>query len=887
MKLTADSYLALLKKSGLIEADRLKQIVADVRADGIDVDDSYALSDALIERGHLTQWQADKLLSGKSRGFFLGKYRLESLLGKGGMSSVYLAEHMLMRRRCAIKVLPQKRVNDSSYLGQFHREAQAVASLDHSNIVRAYDVDVDRTIEKDHEIHFLVMEYVAGRSLQEIIVIDGVLDYVTAADYIRQSAEGLAHAHQAGMVHRDVKPGNLLVDPAGIVKILDLGLARFFDDKDEVSLTVAHDEKVLGTADYLAPEQALDSHTVDARADIYGLGCTFYFLLTGHPPFADGTLAQRLMSHQTKEPPAVESERTDAPADLTAILRKMMAKKVEDRYASSEEVAQALESWLSENATEEWMSKHPTLAGTGSRSDIDVVSGTDTATSANGAETSAGGDDNLASFLSNLHTDSEVASRAGSGVNPSAKPASSKKSRGKKKKQEAAQKEQTPATPPPVTGGVPVATPVAKPPPVVAAPVAPPVAVAPPAAAPTETAETPAANGGLLANPRNRLIAIIAAAVIGLAGIAWGISAIFTGGDSEPVDPGKTTDNGKGPKVAAKNVINVGPDGDFKTITEGIAEARKRFGSGEDETQFNQEIHIASGTYAERIAINNADSTLASLRLAIVGQGESPPVLAPTGNEPVIDLNGVVDVRIEGLHIKADGKPTAIRMQQAAFNNRLKSLKVTGFNDTGLLNERLNNFDNPIVFEKIEFQSSSSKAVGIRFKGGSPQVKVAHCRFVGRFSAGILYQDGSINNSVVERCRFFEVNDGIRVASQFLESLTIRDNTFHSVKNGIRFAAAPGLNSDVFAIERNLFAKVKQGALTATKPNVLAAVGKNLPAARRKGNMTDGNGKPFARLFAKGDTGVKLSFQSTKPGDAGFLLPKSDASHKDIGARKR
>ena len=882
MKLTADSYLALLKKSGLIEADRLKQIVADVRADGVDVDDSYALSDSLIERGHLTQWQADKLLSGKSRGFFLGKYRLESLLGKGGMSSVYLAEHMLMRRRCAIKVLPQKRVDDSSYLGRFHREAQAVASLDHSNIVRAYDVDVDRTIEKDHEIHFLVMEYVEGRSLQEIVVIDGVLDYVTAADYIRQSAEGLAHAHQAGMVHRDVKPGNLLVDPTGVVKILDLGLARFFDDKDEVSLTVAHDEKVLGTADYLAPEQALDSHTVDARADIYGLGCTFYFLLTGHPPFADGTLAQRLMSHQTKEPPAVETERSDAPPELTAILRKMMAKKVEDRYASADEVAEALKNWLSENAPEEWMSKHPTLAGTGSRSDIDVVSETDTATSANGAETATGGDDNLASFLSNLHTDSDVsAGRAGSSV----KPDSSKKSRGKKK-QESPPQEQTASAAPAAPGNVPVATPVAKPPPVVAAPVAQPVAVAKPVASPAETASTPAAQGGLLANPRNRLIAIIAASVIGLAGIAWGISALFTGGDPDPVDPDKTTDNGNGPKVAAKNVIKVGPAGEFKTITEGIAEARKRFGSGEDETQFHQEIHIASGTYADRIVIDNADQTLASLRLAIVGNEESPPVLAPPGGEPVIDLNGVIDVRIENLHIKADGKSTAIRMRRAAFNNRITSLKVTGFNDTGLLAEGLNNFDNPILFEKIAFQTRSSKAVGIRFNGGSPKVKVSKCRFLGKFSAGILYQDGSVNGSIVEGCRFFEVDDGIRFqASPFLESLTIRDNTFYSVKNGIRFNAAPGMNSDVFTVERNLFAKMQGGALTASKPNFTNAVGKILPAARRKGNMTDGNGKPFTQLFASGKSGVTLSFQSTKPADAAFLLPKSNASHKDIGAR--
>ena len=170
--------------------------------------------------------------------------------------------------------------------------------MDHRNIVRAYDVD------NDGDIHYLVMEYVDGRDLQQMVKEDGPLDYAAAADYIRQAAEGLAHAHQAGLIHRDVKPANLLVDQKNVVKVLDLGLARFTDE-DRASLTVAYDENVLGTADYLAPEQAIDSHGVDARADIYSLGCSFYFLLTGHPPFPDGTLPQRLMAHQKQPPPSI------------------------------------------------------------------------------------------------------------------------------------------------------------------------------------------------------------------------------------------------------------------------------------------------------------------------------------------------------------------------------------------------------------------------------------------------------------------------------------------------------------------------------------------------------------------------------------------------------
>ena len=230
-------------------------------------------------------------------------------------------------------------MDDSSYLARFHREAQAAAALDHRNIVRAYDVD------NDGSIHYLVMEYVEGRDLQHIVKDDGPLDYVAAAEYIRQAAEGLAHAHQAGLIHRDVKPANLLVDQKNVVKVLDLGLARFTDE-DKASLTVAYDENVLGTADYLAPEQALDSHGVDARADIYGLGCSLYYLLTGHPPFPGGTLPQRLMMHQKQPPPSIYLDRPDAPHDLVDICMKMMAKKPDQRYQSTAEVATVLAQWL-------------------------------------------------------------------------------------------------------------------------------------------------------------------------------------------------------------------------------------------------------------------------------------------------------------------------------------------------------------------------------------------------------------------------------------------------------------------------------------------------------------------------------------------------------------
>jgi serine/threonine protein kinase len=339
--LTIDSYLDLVRRSGLVEKDQLNAVLADLEAEagGSLPTDADFVAKKLVEAGLLTRWQCDNILEGRHKGFFLGKYKLLDHLGTGGMSSVYLAEHVLMQRRVAIKVLPKNRVEDSSYLARFHREAQAAAALDHRNIVRAYDVD------NDGNIHYLVMEYVEGHDLQHMVKTEGPMDYLTAADFIRQAADGLAHAHKAGLIHRDVKPANLLVDQRKVVKVLDLGLARFTSD-EHASLTVAYDENVLGTADYLAPEQALDSHGVDGRADIYSLGCSLYFLLTGHPPFPDGTLPQRLMMHQKQPPPSIFKDRPDAPQGLIDICHKMMAKKREQRYQSMDDVSKALANWL-------------------------------------------------------------------------------------------------------------------------------------------------------------------------------------------------------------------------------------------------------------------------------------------------------------------------------------------------------------------------------------------------------------------------------------------------------------------------------------------------------------------------------------------------------------
>ena len=358
LKLTAASFLNGVRSSGLVDAEPLDNIIREMRAAGSDANDSRAIAKELIQRELVTDWQADKLLQGRHKGFFLGRYRLMRLLGAGQMSAVYLGRHIYMDHLVAIKVLPADKVGDTSYLGRFYREAQAVAALSHPNIIRAFDVD--KQVEAGTDIHFLVMEYVEGKPLTNLIneKEDHRLDLMTVADVMRQAAEGLAHAHAKNMVHRDIKPDNLLVTPDGQIKILDLGLARFFKTTDEESLTLKHDERVIGTADYLAPEQAIDSHSVDSRADIYGLGCTFYCALTGHPPFTEGTLVQRLMAHQTQPAPPVTNERPDVPESLVKILDRTLAKKREDRFQTGRELADELTSWLFENAPHEWKELH-------------------------------------------------------------------------------------------------------------------------------------------------------------------------------------------------------------------------------------------------------------------------------------------------------------------------------------------------------------------------------------------------------------------------------------------------------------------------------------------------------------------------------------------------
>jgi serine/threonine-protein kinase len=339
---TIADFLNVVRKSGLVESGRLEQAVAPW-ADAAAGPVPDALVQSLLDAELLTQWQVDQLRKGKHKGFMLGKYKLLRLLGAGGMSSVYLAEHTALRNKVAIKVLPVKRVEQSSYLERFEREARASARLNHPNIARAFDLDTSGSI------HFIVMEYVEGIDLHAKVKDEGPLDIRDAVDYIRQAALGLHHAHEEGLVHRDIKPANLILDKRGTVKILDLGLALASDD-EEASLTRAHDEKVLGTADFLAPEQARDSHKADRRSDIYSLGCTLCYLLTKEAPYAKGTLAERIRAHMNEPPPNLLERRGDVPPAIAEIYFRMLEKHLDARQQMAQEIADSLGAWLASMA---------------------------------------------------------------------------------------------------------------------------------------------------------------------------------------------------------------------------------------------------------------------------------------------------------------------------------------------------------------------------------------------------------------------------------------------------------------------------------------------------------------------------------------------------------
>jgi eukaryotic-like serine/threonine-protein kinase len=353
---TVRDFLQLARKSSQIDEARLDDYL-ESRAGQVPFS-PRKLAVKLIRAGVMTAFQAEQFLLGRHKGFRIGSYRIIDRLGSGGAGLVYLARHAVLEKRFAIKVLPQACAADPGVIARFRREARAAALLDHPNVVQVYD------FREEDGLSYIVMEYIEGPTLQQLLHRRKRLAVATACEYARQAALGLQHAHELGLVHRDVKPGNLMVDATGTVKVLDLGLARYEPEaeKDGESLTRKfNSNQVLGTSDYLSPEQALSLHDVDGRADIYSLGATLYALLTGEPPFPDGSVAKKLMMHQTATPTPVHALRPEVPEDLSDVIAKMLAKKPHDRFPSAGVVALALARWAEITSHSELQPSNQTL----------------------------------------------------------------------------------------------------------------------------------------------------------------------------------------------------------------------------------------------------------------------------------------------------------------------------------------------------------------------------------------------------------------------------------------------------------------------------------------------------------------------------------------------
>jgi len=326
---TSEEFFALLEKSKLLDG----RLLAEAQEAAADCHDAQDVARTLSRRELITRWQAGQLLAGRSA-FFLGNYKLMELLGRAGMSNVFLGQHTTMNRQVALKIVARRIGNDPDALQRFLDEARLSAALEHPNIRRTYSVD------SEADRYYMVMEYVDGVDLQTLVETEGPLDWHRAAAFIRQVADGLAHAHAKNIFHGPIMPSGVIVNRQDTVKLLDIGTARLTKRGEQQS--ALPDQHVPHPADYQAPEQAAADAKADQCSDIYSLGCTLYFLLTGRPPFGDGTIAERIARHRAEQPDAIAEQRGDVPTALVNICRKMMAKTPERRFQRAEEVGRAL-----------------------------------------------------------------------------------------------------------------------------------------------------------------------------------------------------------------------------------------------------------------------------------------------------------------------------------------------------------------------------------------------------------------------------------------------------------------------------------------------------------------------------------------------------------------
>jgi serine/threonine protein kinase len=337
MSIAPEQLKDCLAHIGVMTDTAFVGVCDELHAAGAAVDGARLLKE-LQARGVLTTFQIQETEAGRGRDLRVGNYLILNRIGVGGMGTVYKAWHLRMCRVVAIKIMRRDRTQSDQFVTRFLREVQAVARLNHPNIIAAFDAGESSLGD------YLVMEYVNGADFSKIVKNSGPLEIDEAIDALPQTAEALAFAHDHGVVHRDIKPANLMRDASGMVKVADLGLAQFEAKSlvGEVGEAFTESGIIAGTIDYMAPEQAMNVRGVDHRADMYSLGCTLFFLLTGQPVFVEPTMAARILAHRDKTPPPLRDFRPEAPELLDAIFQRLVAKQAEARYASMKEVIENL-----------------------------------------------------------------------------------------------------------------------------------------------------------------------------------------------------------------------------------------------------------------------------------------------------------------------------------------------------------------------------------------------------------------------------------------------------------------------------------------------------------------------------------------------------------------
>jgi serine/threonine protein kinase len=333
---TLDQFCSDLAETGFLSEEGIREVIASLPPER-KPREAPELIRELVRLHKLTVYQAQEIYRGRAKRLHLGNYVVLDKIGQGGMGIVLKAEHKRMRRIVALKVIRPRSIESASALKRFHREVEAAAQLIHTNIVTAFDAD------EAEGTHFLVMEFVDGTDLSTLVKLDGPLPLETALSCVLQAALGLEYAHSKGIIHRDIKPRNLLLDRQGKIKILDMGLARVETSSGADQSDLTGSGQIMGTIDYMAPEQAVNPKNADQRADIYSLGITLWYLLVGRLPFSGETVLEKLVAHREDPVPSLAAVRRDVSRELDAVFERMVAKKPHHRYATMTELIADLE----------------------------------------------------------------------------------------------------------------------------------------------------------------------------------------------------------------------------------------------------------------------------------------------------------------------------------------------------------------------------------------------------------------------------------------------------------------------------------------------------------------------------------------------------------------